>query len=308
MWTFWPYHLLRSFGPHVSGDIPELAHPTVPEARLWGSCHTRSSQPPYAGTRSSQWATRPTSTEANACIEVTTRSESSSRDGSSTTLYPTRHERRTGHEVLPLDPEVVRGRHHFDCAIPNPSVAGEHPLRRDEVPHARLAEPQPLGTMQTSQPPIRPGHLPRRRLKARRGRNRLRSAGCALTLAVAVLAAGCLHAEDELVRPTTPRGDWQDLRIPAYGALAGDVRSKRGQPVGGARILSEPLDDSGFVYPVGIRTSADGRFVDTAVAAPGKYEVTASADGYRQATKTVLVERRRLTVVHFELERDGGST
>jgi hypothetical protein len=37
--------------------------------------------------------------------------------------------------------------------------------------------------------------------------------------------------------------------------------------------------------------------------APGKYEVTVTAAGYRPQTKTVLVEAKRVTIVEFKLER-----
>lgn len=129
--------------------------------------------------------------------------------------------------------------------------------------------------------------------------------GCALAITIALVTAACLHSGGggDVVRPTTPSGVWQSHPIPAFGVMAGEVRTTEGRPVGGASVRTEPLDDSAFIYPVGVRTDSDGLFTNTAIAAPGRYEITVTAEGYRPATETAIVERKRFTLVEFELER-----
>jgi hypothetical protein len=71
------------------------------------------------------------------------------------------------------------------------------------------------------------------------------------------------------VKPTAPSGHWLKLRIPVYGVMAGEVHTESGRPLGGARIKSEPIAE-GYVHPMGVRTSQDGRFVEQSVAGSGQ--------------------------------------
>ena len=84
--------------------------------------------------------------------------------------------------------------------------------------------------------------------------------------------------------------------------VSGQITVPGGRPVSGALIQPKSLDERGPPIPeIAILTDENGWYKWPL--APGMYEITASAEGYRPTTKQIIVRVGKVVIADLTLER-----
>jgi hypothetical protein len=92
--------------------------------------------------------------------------------------------------------------------------------------------------------------------------------------------------------PTTPKIE----------GIAGKITDSDGRPVAGASVQPESLDEPSTPIPeIAIVSESDGRYAWRL--APGTYEISVSAEGYRGIAKKATVKAGQQVTLDFKLKR-----
>ena len=83
--------------------------------------------------------------------------------------------------------------------------------------------------------------------------------------------------------------------------LIGCITDPRGKGIGRSGTEVDPSRSDATVTAAGFISGVDGRYVDPGISQPGWYTITATAYGYKPATKRVLIKEGWTTVLDYVL-------